>query len=68
LIDNTIPFNYAESPGAHDGAYWSRAIGPAVALQYTIIKQNLAKNPPPRAPESATPAPAAVEKPKDGPK
>jgi S-formylglutathione hydrolase FrmB len=42
MIENKIPFTYAESPGAHNGAYWSREIGTSVAVQYAILKRNLA--------------------------
>jgi putative tributyrin esterase len=43
LMDNKIPFTYAESPGAHAPAYWSREVGHSMAVQYHIIKRNLSK-------------------------
>ena len=43
LMENKIPFTYAESPGGHTGAYWSREVGHSMAVQYHLIKRNLAK-------------------------
>ena len=42
LMDNKIPFLFAESPGGHTGAYWSREIRTSVALQNILIRRNLA--------------------------
>ncbi len=42
LMENKIPFTYSESPGGHNGQYWSREIGTSVAVQYTILRRNLA--------------------------
>jgi S-formylglutathione hydrolase FrmB len=42
LMDNKIPFTYAESAGGHAAAYWSREVGHAMAVQYQILKRNLA--------------------------
>jgi putative tributyrin esterase len=42
LMENKIPFTYSESPGGHNGQYWSREIGTSVAVQYAILKRNLA--------------------------
>ncbi len=42
LIEHNIPFTYAESAGGHTGAYWSREIGTSVAVQYIVLKRNLA--------------------------
>jgi putative tributyrin esterase len=41
LMDNKIPFTYAESPGGHVPAYWSREVGHAMAVQYAIIQRSL---------------------------
>ncbi len=41
LRENTIPFTYAESPGAHRPPYWSREVGHSMAVQYAIIQRNL---------------------------
>jgi putative tributyrin esterase len=43
LMDNKIPFTYAESPGGHNGAYWSREIGHSMAVQAHIIERSRAK-------------------------
>jgi S-formylglutathione hydrolase FrmB len=40
-LENKIPFTYAESPGAHNAAYWSREVGHSMAVQYAIIQRNL---------------------------
>jgi putative tributyrin esterase len=45
LMDNKIPFTYAESAGAHNGQYWSREIGTSMAVQYAVLKRNLASKP-----------------------
>ena len=42
LMENKIPFLFAESPGGHTGAYWSREIRTSVALQNVIIRRSLA--------------------------
>jgi putative tributyrin esterase len=59
LIENNIPFTYGESPGAHNGAYWTREINTSVAVQYAIIRRNLARK---------KDEPKSEEKPKDAPK
>ena len=41
LMENKVPFTYAESPGGHTGAYWSRAVGHSMAVQYHLLKRNL---------------------------
>ncbi len=41
-MDNTIPFTYAESTGGHSAPYWAREIGTSVAVQYAVIRRNLA--------------------------
>lgn len=42
LMENKIPFLFAESPGGHTGAYWSREIRTSIALQNVIIRRSLA--------------------------
>lgn len=49
LTDHNIPHVYAESGGGHTPTYWAREINTAVAVQYSVLKRNLAR--------------AAVEKP-----
>jgi putative tributyrin esterase len=51
LMDNKIPFTYAESPGAHNGAYWSREIEGSMAVQARVMKRNLAAASKDRKPE-----------------
>jgi len=45
LMENNIPFVYGESPGAHNGQYWSREIGTSVAVQYAVLRRALASKP-----------------------
>ena len=45
LMENKIPFVYGESPGGHNGPYWTREIGTSVAIQYAILRRNLASKP-----------------------
>jgi S-formylglutathione hydrolase FrmB len=42
LMDNKIPFTFAESAGAHDAAYWTREVALSMAAQYGIMQRNLA--------------------------
>jgi enterochelin esterase-like enzyme len=42
LTDNKIPFTYAQSPGGHDAAYWTREVANSIAVQYAVIQRNLA--------------------------
>jgi S-formylglutathione hydrolase FrmB len=43
LLDNKIPFTYAQSPGGHSPPYWSREVGHSMAVQYHILRRNLAE-------------------------
>jgi hypothetical protein len=43
LMDNKIPFTYAQSPGEHKPPYWAREVGHAMAIQYVILQRNLAE-------------------------
>ncbi len=53
LMAEKIPFTYAEGPGGHDARYWSREVGHSMAVQYHILRRNLAKLDP--AVQPATP-------------
>lgn len=41
LMENTIPFSYAQSEGGHRPPYWVREVGHSMAVQYNIIQRNL---------------------------
>lgn len=41
LMENKIPFTYAESAGEHDESYWWREVGLSMAVQYSVIQRNL---------------------------
>jgi S-formylglutathione hydrolase FrmB len=43
LMENKIPFTYAQSGGGHKAPYWTREIGHSVAVQYAILQRNLAE-------------------------
>ena len=43
LMENNIPFVYGESPGGHNGRYWTREINTSMAVQYAVLRRNLAK-------------------------
>jgi hypothetical protein len=40
-MDHKIPIVYRESKGAHNGGYWSREVGLAMAVQGAILDRNL---------------------------
>ena len=42
LIDNKIPFTYAQSGGGHNAPYWAREVGHSMAVQYTVLRRHLA--------------------------
>jgi S-formylglutathione hydrolase FrmB len=42
LMDNKIPFTYAESAGGHSAPYWAREVGHSMAVQYQVIQRSLA--------------------------
>ncbi len=46
LQENKIAHTFAQSPGAHNGAYWTREVGFSMAAQYAIIERNLGLNQP----------------------
>jgi S-formylglutathione hydrolase FrmB len=43
LMERQIAFTYAQSPGEHRSAYWKRAIGPAMAIQYQVMRRAIAE-------------------------
>jgi S-formylglutathione hydrolase FrmB len=42
LMDNKIPFTFAQSPGGHNAPYWTREVGHSMAVQYAVMQRNLA--------------------------
>jgi len=42
LTEHKIPFVFAESDGGHNAPYWSREVGQSMAVQYAVIRRNLA--------------------------
>lgn len=42
-MENNIPFSYAESPGQHLPAYWTREVAHSMAIQYNVIRRNLSE-------------------------
>jgi len=42
LAEHKIPFVFAESGGGHNAPYWSREVGLSMAVQYAVIRRNLA--------------------------
>jgi len=47
LMEQKIPFTFAQSPGAHNGAYWTREVGHSMAVQYAVLHRNLGIGQPP---------------------
>ena len=43
LMENKIPFTYAQSPGGHVAGYWLREVEHSMSVQYAIIQRNLRK-------------------------
>ncbi len=43
LMEHKITFAYAESPGGHNGAYWTREVKHSMAIQYGVMKRRLAE-------------------------
>jgi predicted peptidase len=43
LMDNKVPFTYAQSAGGHTAPYWAREVGHSMAVQYAILQRNLAQ-------------------------
>ncbi len=44
LLDNKITHTYGQSPGAHNGAYWTREVRHSMAVQYAVIQENVARS------------------------
>lgn len=42
LTEKKIPFTYSESAGGHTPPYWAREVSQAMAVQYVILRRNLA--------------------------
>jgi S-formylglutathione hydrolase FrmB len=42
LTEHKIPFVFAESGGGHNRPYWSREVGQSMAVQYAVMRRNLA--------------------------
>src|SRR5439155_6328638 len=42
LMDNKIPFTFAQSPGGHNAPYWTREVGHSMAVHYAIVQRSLA--------------------------
>jgi S-formylglutathione hydrolase FrmB len=42
LLENKIPFTFAQSAGGHTGVYWRRELGHSMAVQHAIIQRQLA--------------------------
>jgi putative tributyrin esterase len=42
LMENKIPFTYAQSTGGHAPPYWAREVGHSMAVQHAIIQRSLA--------------------------
>ncbi|MEE9571631.1 MAG: alpha/beta hydrolase-fold protein [Candidatus Neomarinimicrobiota bacterium] len=41
LLDNDIPFTYSQSAGTHEEDYWGREIQKAMAIQYSVMLENI---------------------------
>lgn len=41
LLDNDIPFTYSQSAGTHEEDYWGREIQKAMAVQYSVMLENI---------------------------
>jgi putative tributyrin esterase len=42
LLENRIPFTYAQSGGGHTAPYWAREVGHSMAVQYAVVQRHLA--------------------------
>jgi putative tributyrin esterase len=47
MMENKIPFTYAQSGGGHNGLYWTREVRHSMAVQYVIMHRNMAAAAPP---------------------
>jgi len=46
LDENKIAYVAGESPGAHNGQYWSREVGTSMAVQYAVLQRTRAASRP----------------------
>jgi len=53
LMENKIPFTYAQSEGQHKGPYWAREVGQSIAVQYIVVQRALAAAGKPQASSSS---------------
>lgn len=47
LLENELPFTFAQSPGAHGVRYWTRELAQSIAIQYSLMKNALNRVPDP---------------------
>ena len=45
LLDEGIPFDYMQMPGAHNPAYWIESIGHIMSVQYEVMQRALGQRP-----------------------
>lgn len=45
LMINNVPFDYMQSPGAHNSEYWRRSIGHMMAIQHEVMHRALGHRP-----------------------
>ena len=45
LLENEIPFDYMQLPGAHNAAYWIQSIGHIMSVQYEVMQRALGQRP-----------------------
>ncbi len=45
LLENDIPFDYMQMPGAHNAAYWIQSIGHIMSVQYEVMQRALGQRP-----------------------
>jgi S-formylglutathione hydrolase FrmB len=41
MLENDIPFTYSQSDGRHEEDYWGREIQKAMAIQYSVMLENI---------------------------
>lgn len=47
LVENDMPFTFAQSPGAHGVRYWTRELAQSIAIQYSLMRNALDRVPDP---------------------
>ena len=45
MMDEDIPFDYMQQPGAHNAAYWIESIGRITGVQYEVMQRALGQRP-----------------------